>query len=104
QAVLSTWPLLLDLGTLQAGEPFLAGTAHVGAVRLSAATAAEIGAADGDKVTVATAAGELTLPLTITAMPDRVVWVPTNSVGSQVRPTLGVDTGALVTISTGSAA
>ncbi|HSF26455.1 MAG TPA: NADH-quinone oxidoreductase subunit G [Actinomycetes bacterium] len=104
QAVLATWAQLLDLGTLQAGEPFLAGTAHASAVRLSAATAAEIGAADGDKVTVATAAGELTLPLTITAMPDRVVWVPTNSVGSQVRPTLAVDTGAVVTITAGSAA
>ena len=83
---------------------YLAGTAHAGGVRLSAATAAEIGAADGDKVTVATSRGEITLPLTVTAMPDRVVWLPTNSVGSQVRRTLGVDTGAVVTISTGSAA
>jgi hypothetical protein len=32
-----------------------------------------------------------------------VVWLPTNSVGSQVRPALAADQGALVTISAGEA-
>ncbi|WP_179476426.1 molybdopterin-dependent oxidoreductase, partial [Mycolicibacterium vinylchloridicum] len=44
QAVLSGWRLLLDDGRLQDGEPFLAGTARPVVVRLSAVTAAGIGA------------------------------------------------------------
>ena len=59
-------------------------------VRLSAETADEIGAADGDNVTVSTARGEITLPLTVTEMPDRVVWLPLNSPGSAVHRQLGV--------------
>ena len=47
--------MLLDAGRLQDGEPYLAGTARPPVVRLSAATAAEIGADDGDLVTVGTA-------------------------------------------------
>ncbi|MEO3756777.1 NADH-quinone oxidoreductase subunit G [Mycobacterium sp. B14F4] len=98
QAVLAGWRLLLDAGRLQDGEPHLAGTAHATVARMSAATAAEIGAADGDPVTVGTDRGQLTLPLAITAMPDATVWVPLNSVGSQVHRTLGVTTGAVVSI------
>ncbi len=54
EAVLTGWRMLLDDGRLQDGEPHLAGTAHNPVVRLSADTAAEIGAADGDAVTVST--------------------------------------------------
>jgi hypothetical protein len=39
---------------------------------------------------VATAHGEITLPLEITDMPDRVVWLPANSPGSAVHRDLGV--------------
>ena len=39
---------------MQDGEPNLAGTARAAVARMSAATAAEAGAADGGKVTVAT--------------------------------------------------
>ena len=56
EAVLTGWRMLLDNGRLQDGEPHLAGTARKPVVRLSADTAAEIGAADGDAVTVSTAA------------------------------------------------
>ena len=83
--------MLLDAGRLQDGEPYLAGTAKTAVARLSAATAEEIGA-DG-KVTVATAHGEITLPLEITDMPDRVVWLPANSPGSAVYRDLGVQAG-----------
>jgi NADH-quinone oxidoreductase subunit G len=98
QAVLATHHLLLDDGRLQDNEKYLAGTARQPAVRLSAATAAEIGAAQGDAVSVSTDAGTVTLPLTIDALPDRVVWLPTNSPGSHVRATLCADTGAVVGI------
>jgi NADH-quinone oxidoreductase subunit G len=102
QAVLTGWRLLLDEGRMQDGEPHLAGTARKPFVRLSADTAAEIGAADGDDVTVSTSRGSITLPLTITDMPDRVVWLPLNSPGSAVHRKLGVTIGSIVKIGVGS--
>ncbi len=96
------WRQLLDAGRLQDGEPHLAGTARAPVVRLSADTAAEIGAADGDDVTVSTARGSITLPLTVTDMPDRVVWLPLNSPGSAVHRQLGVTIGNVVKIGVGS--
>jgi NADH-quinone oxidoreductase subunit G len=102
QAVLTGWRLLLDEGRMQDGEPHLAGTARKPFVRLSADTAAEIGAADGDDVTVSTSRGSITLPLTITDMPDRVVWLPLNSPGSAVHRKLGVTVGSIVKIGVGS--
>ncbi len=86
---------------MQDGEPHLAGTARKPVVRLSADTAAEIGAADGDNVTVSTSRGSITLPLTITDMPDRVVWLPLNSPGSAVHRNLGVTIGSIVKIGGG---
>ena len=85
------WRMLLDDGRLQDGEPHLAGTARTPVVRLSAETADAIGAAEGDKVTVSTDRGAITLPLAITEMPDHVVWLPLNSPGSAVHRSLGVD-------------
>ena len=99
QAVLATWHQLLDDGRLQDGEKYLAGTARRPVVRLSAATAAEIGAAEGMPVSVGTDAGSVTLPLEIDELPDRVVWLPTNSPGSHVRAALSADTGSIVTLS-----
>jgi NADH-quinone oxidoreductase subunit G len=99
EAVLSGWRLLVDGGRLQDGEPHLAGTARKPVARLSAGTATEIGAADGDAVTVSTDRGSITLPLAVTDMPDRVVWLPLNSPGSEVQRQLGVTIGSLVKIS-----
>jgi NADH-quinone oxidoreductase subunit G len=101
EAVLTGWRMLLDGGRLQDGEPYLAGTARTPMARLSPGTAAEIGAADGDAVTVSTSRGSITLPLTITDMPDRVVWLPLNSPGSAVHRQLGVTTGSIVRIGVG---
>jgi NADH-quinone oxidoreductase subunit G len=97
KAVLATWPLLLDRGRLQDGEPYLAGTAHRAAARLSAATVAAMGG--GNEVTVATDRGSITVPLVVTDMPDGVVWLPTNSARCAVRATLGADAGDVVTVS-----
>ena len=102
-AVLATWHQLLDEGRLQDGEPYLAGTRHVPVARMSLATAVEIGAVDGGPVSVSTARGAVTLPLVVTPMADRVVWVPANSPGSAVRATLGADNGSVVTITAGTA-
>ncbi len=95
---LATWHQLIDAGRMQDGEPYLAGTARTAAARVSAATAAEAGLADGDKVTVAATAGAVTVPLVVTAMADGVVWLPTNSPGSAVRADLGAGHGSSVTL------
>jgi len=102
EAVLATWHHLIDLGALQDGDEYLAGTARPAMARLSKDSAAALGIADGAPVTVSTARGAVTLPAQITEMPDGVVWLPTNSTGSTVRRTLGVTEGALVKISGGT--
>ncbi|MBF6162524.1 NADH-quinone oxidoreductase subunit G [Nocardia cyriacigeorgica] len=95
-AVLAGWRMLLDAGRMQDGEPNLAGTAHPAVLRLSPASAAEIGAENGEAVTVATEHGALTLPLVITDMPDRVVWVPMNAPGHSVPTALATHPGGVV--------
>jgi NADH-quinone oxidoreductase subunit G len=90
--------MLLDNGSLQDGEPNLAGTARRPVLRLSSPTAAEIDAAGGDLVTVTGRLGSITLPLVVTVMADRVVWVPMKSPGSAVRAGLGCAPGDLVHI------
>lgn len=102
EAVLTGWRMLLDGGRLQDGEPHLAGTARAPVVRLSAETAAEIGAGEGDPVTVSTSRGSITLPLAITDMPEHVVWLPLNSPGSAVHRRLGVTAGGVVRIGVSS--
>ena len=98
EAALATWHLLLDDGRMQDGEPYLAGTARPATARMSPGTAAEAGVADGDKVTVATEHGSCTLPVEVTDMPDRVVWLPANSAGCAVRAQLGAGHGTRVTL------
>jgi NADH-quinone oxidoreductase subunit G len=104
---LATWHQLLDSGRMQDGEPALAGTARPVVARMSAATAAGAGAADGDKVTVATERGSVTVPVEIVPMADHVVWLPSGGLpqgartehpGSTVRAELGVGHGATVTL------
>ena len=98
EATLATWHLLLDAGRMQDGEPYLAGTARAPGARMSPGTAAEAGVSDGDKVTVATERGSCTLPVEVTDMPDRVVWLPANSAGCSVRAQLGAGHGTRVTL------
>jgi NADH-quinone oxidoreductase subunit G len=76
QAVLATWHQLLDGGRMQDGEPALAGTARPVVARMSAVTAAAADVADGDKVTVATGRGAVTVPVEVVPMADHVVWLP----------------------------
>ncbi len=98
EAVLAGWRMLLDAGRMQDGEPFLAGTARPPVVRLSADCAAELGVREGDPVTVATDRGSVTLPLAITDLPYRVVWLPICSPGSEVYRQLGAQIGDVVRI------
>jgi NADH-quinone oxidoreductase subunit G len=103
EVVLATWRQLLDKGLLQEGDPYLMATARTPVARMSPATADSVGAVDGADVIVSTDAGSLTLPLVVTAMPDGVVWVPTNSEGSTPRASLGAGHGDIVRISGGAA-
>ncbi len=95
---LATWHQLLDAGRMQDGEPYLAGTVRDTVARVSAATAAAAGAGDGDKITVATTAGSVTVPVEIVPMADGVVWLPANSPGCAVRADLGAGHGSTVTL------
>ena len=98
EVMLSTWSELLDSGRMQDGEPYLAGTARPAFARMSAATADEAGISDGGKVTVATAAGSVTVGVQLASMPDRVVWLPANSAGCAARRELRAGHGARVMI------
>ncbi|MDT7571824.1 MAG: NADH-quinone oxidoreductase subunit [Actinomycetota bacterium] len=104
QAVLASWHWLLDDGSLQDGEPFLAGTAKKPRLHLSAATAAELGAGNGDPVTVSTDRGSITLPLVVAELPDRVVWVPTRTPDADIRRDLAAVQGDVVRLSAGGGA
>ena len=115
---LATWHQLLDSGRMQDGEQALAGTARPVVARMSAATAAEAGAADGDKVTVATDRGSVTVPVEVVPMADHVVWLPAAGLpgnaaeiapypgyaepavqaGPTIRARLGAGHGAMVTL------
>ena len=92
---LSSWRQLLDLGSLQIGEANLAGTARKSIAHISAGRASQIGVKDGDSVKISSELGEITLPVVISEMSDNKVWVPRNSINSQVIPNLGFVRGAV---------
>ncbi|HSF99052.1 MAG TPA: NADH-quinone oxidoreductase subunit G [Ornithinibacter sp.] len=96
--VLATWRHLLDNGSLQDGEPFLAGTAPKPHARVSAATAQDLGVVDGDHLTVRAGEHTVTAPVLVSQMADHVVWLPTNSTGSDLRHALEGAPGALVSV------
>ncbi len=98
---LATWRQLVDGGTLQRGEPFLAAGARETVARLSAATAESLGLSDGHVVTIASPAGRVQLTAEFTAMPDDVVWIPSHSPGIRVSSDLRVGWGDSVHLSAG---
>ncbi|CAM5497980.1 NADH-quinone oxidoreductase subunit G [Streptomyces abikoensis] len=98
EAVLAGHRMLLDQGRLQDGDDALAATRHAALARLSPATAAEAGVRDGELLAVTGPAGTVRLPLCVTAMPDRVVWLPLNSAGGGVAADTGARPGELVRI------
>jgi len=96
--VLATWRHLLDAGSLQDGEPFLAGTAPAPRARVSVATAADLGVVDGDHLTVRAGDQSVTAPVLVSEMADHVVWLPSNSAGCDLRGALEGAPGALVSV------
>ena len=103
QFVLATWRHLLDRGSMQDGEPFLAGTAPTPKALLSPVSAEAIGVVPGDLVTVTADGVRVTAPVHIVEMVDHVVWLPTNSESCDLR-SLAAQPGAVVTVTKGGAA
>jgi len=92
---LVSWRFLLDLGALQQGEANLAGTAKSARAHISAATAAKLGVSEEDSVRISSDLGSIELPVSIREIADNLIWVPRNSEGSQVIPSLGFTRGAV---------
>jgi len=90
---LTSWRLLLDLGTLQNGEANLAGTARTASAHISNSRAEKLGVKAGELISISTDFGSLELPVEISEMSDNEIWVPRNSIGSQVIAHLGFVSG-----------
>jgi NADH-quinone oxidoreductase subunit G len=78
---LATWKQMIDLGSMQDGEPYLRATARTPVLRVGSAVFDRVGpvaAISGDR-------GSMTLPVEVADdMVDGVVWVPAISVGTGV--------------------
>ncbi|WP_306367394.1 NADH-quinone oxidoreductase subunit G [Nocardiopsis sp. CC223A] len=104
EALLSTWRQLLGTGRMEDGEPFLAGTARPARAYLSQATADEVGVPDGGSLRVTGTRGSVTVPVVVTDIADRVVWLPANAQGCDIRRDLGSGAGETVLLSAPSTA
>ena len=101
-AILSTWNLLLDDGSLQKGEEHLAGTQRPVVAHMSEKTANDNKLENGEKVTISNSRGSITIKLEIIEMVNDVVWIPSNNHDSKVKSKLGAKEGDVVTIKKGS--
>src|SRR5690606_31799943 len=103
ELVLASWHLQVDEGSLQDGEPYLAGTARVSVARVSPATAAKAKLSGVVSIT-GVRRSSIDLPLVVTdGMADGVIWVPAKSQNSWVADQLGVAPGATVVVKGASA-
>ena len=101
--VLSTWHQLVDEGSLQDGEPHLAGTGRVAVARVSPATAKKH-ALSGVVSITGNRRASMDLPVEVTeGMVDGVVWVPMKSPNSWVAEQLGANAGDTVVVKGASA-
>ncbi|MDP1712841.1 MAG: NADH-quinone oxidoreductase subunit G [Candidatus Nanopelagicaceae bacterium] len=98
EALLTSWRRLLDEGSLQEGEENLAGTARKPVAVISPKRALALGVVDGDSVCVSNKHGTVVLPALIEEIHDDALWLPRNSRGSHLLSTLGVASGAVVTV------
>ena len=92
---LATWRELIDRGSLLDGEPNLAGTAKPLRVVMSKQTAADLGVADGELVTVTAAGRSISAPAELQeGAATNTVWLP----ASHADASLGAAHGAEVTV------
>lgn len=101
--VLATWHQLVDEGSLQDGEPHLAGTGRLAVARVSPSTARRL-ALSGVVSITGNRRSSMDLPVVVTeGMADGVVWVPTKSPNSWVAEHLGAHAGDTVMVKGASA-
>ena len=75
--VLATWRELIDRGSLLDGEPNLAGTAKPLRAVMAKQTAADLGVADGELVTITAAGRSVSAPVELQeACAPNTVWLP----------------------------
>jgi len=98
EAILHSWRQLIDLGSLQAGEENLAGTARKSVVVISHARAEALGVNSGDLLKLSNERGSMILPAHLADIADESIWIPRNSEGSQAITTFGAAQGILVTV------
>ena len=98
EAILTSWRQLIDLGSLQAGEENLAGTARKAVAVISAKRAQSLGVANGDLVKISNERGSISIEAHVANISDEKVWLPRNSEGSQTIVTFGAAEGCLVTV------
>ncbi len=99
---LASWRWLVDNGTLQQGEPYLAATGRAALALVSAATAEALG--NPAEVTVSGPRGTVTVPLEVGQVLDGTVVLPLNSPGCATLRDLGAGHGAVVEVRAGGAA
>jgi NADH-quinone oxidoreductase subunit G len=83
---------------LQDGEENLAGTARSSIVVISKSRANNLGVKEKDLVRVSNNYGAVTLPCVIADIEESTVWVPRNSVNSQLIRNLGVVSNSVVKV------
>jgi NADH-quinone oxidoreductase subunit G len=98
EAILSSWRNLLDKGSLQEGEDNLAGTARPTTAVISKSRAERLQVKDGELIRVSNSYGAITLPCTIADIDDQGIWLPRNSINSQLIKVLGTVGNSVVKV------
>jgi NADH-quinone oxidoreductase subunit G len=98
EAILTSWRNLLDKGSLQDGEENLAGTARDSVVVISKNRANSLGVKDKELLRVSNNYGAVTLPCLVEDIEDSSVWLPRNSLNSQLIRNLGVVGNSIVKV------
>lgn len=93
QVVLDTWRLMIDDSRANDGQPEYKATARPSTIRANAATFAAAGIEPGAPAMLSTPHGKVVLPAEIAALPDGVVWAPSNSAGQSLSVRLGAGYG-----------
>jgi NADH-quinone oxidoreductase subunit G len=97
-AIISSWRNLLDKGSLQDGEENLAGTARKSVAIISQVRANNLGVKSGQLVRVSNNYGAVTIPCQVADIDNSSVWLPRNSINSQLIRNLGVVSNSIVKV------
>ncbi len=100
QLVLDTWHLMIDDSRANDGQPEYKATARKPTIRANAATFASAGIEPGAPAMVSTPHGHVVFAAEVAALPDGVVWAPSNSAGQSLSMRLGAGYGDAVALAT----